>query len=136
VQRWQTLAGISVAIAALLLGQLYIHSATLGTRGRSLLAVVVYAAATAAVWIIYDYSQQYLSFAGVLVGALLILSMFAVIALLLAEAHEWAEARWVTSRRRSFNPLGPAPSHWPKVSIHVPAYNEPPQMLMETLDAL
>ena len=24
----------------------------------------------------------------------------------------------------------------PKVSIHVPAYNEPPQMLIETLDAL
>ena len=135
IPQWQTLAAISVAIATLLLGQLYVHSRTLGTRGRSLLAIVVYAAATAAVWIIYDYSQQYLTLTSVLIGTLLILGMLAVIAVLLAEAHEWAEAHWVTSRRRDFI-AGDAVAPLPKVSIHVPAYNEPAQMLIETLDAL
>ena len=52
---------------------------------------------------------------------------------LLAEAHEWAEAHWVTFRRREFS--APQTADLPKVSLHVPAYNEPPDMLIETLDA-
>ncbi|AMN47896.1 beta-(1-3)-glucosyl transferase [Steroidobacter denitrificans] len=136
VQRWQLLAVISVALAALLLGQLYMHSTALRIRGRGLLAMVVYAAATAAVWIIYDYSQRYLSFGGIIIGALLILCMLAVIALLLTEAHEWAEAHWATTRRRRFTVSSVPSRHWPKVSIHVPAYNEPVPMLIETLNAL
>ena len=136
IPQWHTLAGISVAVAALLLGLLYVNSSTLGTRGRSFLAVVVYAAATVAVLVIYQYSQQYLTFTSVLIGALLIIGMLGVIAVLLAEAHEWAEARWVTSRRRAL-PMPATPcGELPKVSIHVPAYNEPPDMLIETLDAL
>jgi len=136
VQGWQLLAGISVTIATVLLGQLYVHSVTLRTRGRSLLAIVVYAAATAAVWIIYDYSQHYLNFAGMVIGTLLILGVLALIAVLLAETHEWAEAHWVTTRRRSFPATPTSTRRWPKVSIHVPAYNEPPAMLIQTLDAL
>lgn len=134
IPQWHTLAAISVGVAALLLGLFYVNSSTLGTRGRSFLAVVVYAAATIAVLIIYEYSQQYLTFTSVLIGAFLILGMLGVIAVLLAEAHEWAEAHWVTSRRRALPTA--AMTSWPRVSVHVPAYNEPPDMLIETLDAL
>lgn len=135
IAAWQTLAGISVAIAALLLGMFYANSNTLGTRGRSLLAIVVYAASAAAVWIIYDYSQRYLTFTSILVGTLMILGTLGVIAVLIAEAHEWAEAHWATSRRRQFDEQRSG-RRLPKVSIHVPAYNEPPDMLKATLDAL
>jgi exo-beta-1,3-glucanase (GH17 family)/cellulose synthase/poly-beta-1,6-N-acetylglucosamine synthase-like glycosyltransferase len=135
VPGWQTLAAISVSIAALLLGLFFIHSKTLGTRGRSLLAVVVYSAATALVLVIYDYSQKYLTITSALIGLILILGMLFVIAVLLAEAHEWAEAHWATSRRRAFS-ADAGDTHQPKVSIHVPAYNEPANMLVETLDAL
>jgi len=62
--------------------------------------------------------------------------MLGVIFILLAEAHEWAEAHWVTSRRRLWLPPSPDGTSPAKVSIHVPAYNEPPEMLIETLDAL
>ena len=135
IPEWQTLAGISVAIAALLLGMFYMNSSTLGTRGRSLLALVVYAVSAAIVWIVYDYSQRYLTFTSVLVGTLMILGTLAVIAVLIAEAHEWAEAHWATSRRRTLEPQSRNSPH-PKVSIHVPAYNEPPNMLIDTLSAL
>jgi exo-beta-1,3-glucanase (GH17 family)/cellulose synthase/poly-beta-1,6-N-acetylglucosamine synthase-like glycosyltransferase len=135
VAAWQTLAGISVAIAALLLGMFYMNSSTLGTRGRSLLAIVVYGVSAAAVWIVYDYSQRYLTFTSVLVGTLMILGTLGVIAVLLAEAHEWAEAHWSTSRRRLLD-MHPRSKTFPKVSIHVPAYNEPPDMLIATLDSL
>lgn len=135
VPGWQTLAAISVALAALLLGLFFVHSKTLGTRGRSLLAVVVYSGVTALVLVVYDYSRKYLTVASALIGLILILGMLFMIAVLLTETHEWAEARWATSRRRTFRRHAAA-GFAPKVSIHVPAHNEPPDMLIETLNAL
>jgi len=135
VPQWHLLAGISVALAALILGVFFSHSNTLGYRGRFFLALVVYGTATAAVWIIYDYTQQYLTLTTVLIGSLLVIGMVGVIAVLLAEAHEWAEAHWVSKRVRMLAP-GREGNFFPKVSIHVPAYNEPPDMLIQTIDAL
>jgi cellulose synthase/poly-beta-1,6-N-acetylglucosamine synthase-like glycosyltransferase len=59
---------------------------------------------------------------------------------LLAEAHEWAETSWVKRRRRLFTRTDCTPSYnpirYPKVSVHVPAYNEPPEMVKQTLNSL
>ena len=136
IPRWPLLAGTSVGLAALMLMLLYGRSHTLRKRGRSFLAVIVYAAATTLVWVVYDYTQQYLTVTNLAVGALLFLGMIGVILVLLTEAHEWAEAQWVTVRRRAFEPVTAADVDLPVVSVHVPAYNEPPEMVMETLDAL
>lgn len=135
IPQWQTLAAVSIVAAALLLGLFYAHSRPLGTRGRSFLAAVVYAAAAGAVWVIYDYSQKYLTLVSILIGAVLVLGMLGVIALLFAEALEWAEARWSKTRARSLETVR---SHGaaPRVCIHIPAYNEPPHVLIETLDAI
>src|SRR5256885_7723990 len=40
-------------------------------------------------------------FRSVIAGVLLLLGMLGVMLVLLAEAHEWAEAHWVEYRRRS-----------------------------------
>jgi len=133
---WNVLAAISVSIAAILLVVFYLYSHTLQTRGRTFLAFVVFGTAIVTVWIIADYSRQYLSAPTIAVGALLILGMLGVIAVIFAEAHEWAEAHWVIEHRRVLNPATHTGSYTPKVSIHVPAYNEPPDMLIATLDAL
>src|SRR5581483_3184764 len=133
---WHALAAISVAVALLVLGVVYLNSEALRNRGRSFLAIVVYTAATIAVWVFYDFTQQYMTVSSVVSGVLLLLGMLGVILVLLAEAHEWAEAHWVTSRRRLAHPCRDSGEPQPKVSIHVPAYNEPPAMLAETLDAL
>src|SRR5437763_321815 len=92
--------------------------------------------ATIAVWVIYDFTQQYMTLSSVIAGVLLLLGMLGVMLVLLAEAHEWAEAHWVEYRRRLGAPLMSSGARSPRVSIHVPAYNEPPAMLIETLDAL
>ncbi|MFO0333551.1 MAG: glycosyltransferase [Pseudomonadota bacterium] len=139
VPEWEMLAAVSVLVAAAMLFVFYIHSGSLRNRGRSFLALIVYATSAITVWVVYDYAQQYQTFQSIAVGVLLFVGRLGVIAVLLAEAHEWAEAHWVRLRRRLL--VGPAahgtdPSYAPKVSIHVPAYNEPPDMLIETLDAL
>jgi exo-beta-1,3-glucanase (GH17 family)/cellulose synthase/poly-beta-1,6-N-acetylglucosamine synthase-like glycosyltransferase len=136
VPEWHALASVSVAVALLVLGLLYLNSETLRNRGRSFLAVVVYAAATLAVWVFYDFTQQYMTVSSVIAGVLLLLGMLGVMLVLLAEAHEWAEAHWVNYRRRLGAPVFTLAERAPKVSVHVPAYNEPAAMLIETLDAL
>ena len=139
IPEWHLLAAISVALGVMLLAIFYMHSSSLRTRGRTLLAIVVYAAATITVWVIYDYSQQYMTPTSVLVGSLLVLGMLGVVAVLLAEAHEWAEAHWTGGHKRLLDTSigdGRGNASVRKVSVHVPAYNEPPDMLIETLDAL
>jgi cellulose synthase/poly-beta-1,6-N-acetylglucosamine synthase-like glycosyltransferase len=59
-----------------------------------------------------------------------------VFIVLLTEAHELAEAVWIHKRRREFLPVVGDSDYRPKVSIHVPCYNEPPEMVKQTLDAL
>jgi peptidoglycan/LPS O-acetylase OafA/YrhL len=49
IPQWQTLAAISIVLASLLVALLFVHSRTLDARGRSLLAIVVYAVTAAAV---------------------------------------------------------------------------------------
>ena len=136
VPEWHILAAISVAVALMIFFIFYFNSATLRNRGRSFLAVVVYTAATIIVWVFYDFTQQYMTVSSVVAGVLLLLGMLGVILVLLSEAHEWAEAHWVTFRKRLGQPLHADGAPQPKVSIHVPAYNEPPEMVIETLDAL
>jgi exo-beta-1,3-glucanase (GH17 family)/cellulose synthase/poly-beta-1,6-N-acetylglucosamine synthase-like glycosyltransferase len=136
IPEWHLLAAISVALGVMLLGVFYLHSSSLSTRGRTLLAIVVYAAATITVWVIYDYSQQYMTPTSLLVGSLLVLGMLGVVAVLLAEAHEWAEAHWTGEHPRLLDIRRGGNAALRRVSVHVPAYNEPPDMLIETLDAL
>jgi exo-beta-1,3-glucanase (GH17 family)/cellulose synthase/poly-beta-1,6-N-acetylglucosamine synthase-like glycosyltransferase len=136
IPEWRLLAAISVLIALITFALLTSDSVTLQHRGRGFLAVVAYALATAAVLIIYDYLQQYLSWSAVIVGILMLIGMIGVVIVVLVEAHEWAEALWAKTRRRGFVPLPVDEAELPMVSIHVPAYNEPPDMLIETLEAL
>ena len=137
VPEWQMLAGISILISLLLVFLFFSQSAKLATGGRLVIASVVFATATVSVWVVYDYTTRYLTMTNVVVGALLILGMLGLFAVLFAEAHEWSEAHWITGYKRPFAPQRRRPDATrPKVSIHVPAYNEPAEMLIETLDAL
>jgi len=136
IPEWRVLAGISVVIAIITFAFLLIDSRTLRTRGRSFLATIAFGAATGAVWIVYSYTRQYLTPTTILIGLLMVVGMIGVVVVLLAEAHEWAEATWLSEWRRPFTILEVPPEQMPMVSIHVPAYNEPPEMMIETLDAL
>jgi exo-beta-1,3-glucanase (GH17 family)/cellulose synthase/poly-beta-1,6-N-acetylglucosamine synthase-like glycosyltransferase len=136
VPNWTGLAAVSIGLSVLILALLFRDSNGLSSGGRGFLAVVSYAIATFVVWLMYDFAQQYMSPMMLAVGVALILAALGVIVVLLAEAHEWAEALWLKQWRRSPLP-GARPDHvLPKVSVHVPAYNEPPEMLKQTLDAL
>ncbi len=136
VPGWHILAVISIFVAAITFSMLLLDSQTLRARGRGFLALIAFMAATAVVWIIYDYSHRYLSAMTIFVGILLLVGMIGVIIVVLIEAHEWAEALWVKERRRAIFPVPVDDEHLKKISIHMPAYNEPAEMVIETLDYL
>ena len=136
VPNWTSLAAISIGLSVLILALMFRDSRGLSSGGAGFLAVVAYAITTFVVWLLYDFTQQYMSPGMLTVGVVLFIAALGVITVLLAEAHEWAEALWLKRWRRAPT-LQSQPDHLlPKVSVHVPAYNEPPDMLIETLDAL
>ena len=137
IPQWHLLAAASVLVAVITLLVLFIDSETLSHKGKGFLGLMAFAAATLVVWIVYDYSQQYQNWLSAIVGLLLLIGVVGVMIVLLIEAHEWAEAIWVRQRRRVVEPMKTQEDvALPFVSIHVPAYNEPPSMMIETLDAL
>jgi len=72
---------------------LLIDSSRLQNRGRSFLALVAYAAAPPRCGHLRLH-EPVSHITSIIVGILLITGMIGVIAVLLAEAHEWAEALW------------------------------------------
>jgi cellulose synthase/poly-beta-1,6-N-acetylglucosamine synthase-like glycosyltransferase len=136
VPDWRELAAIATGLAVLILALLFRDSRGLSPRGLGFLAFVAYAISTFAVWLVYDFTSQYMTWPTLIVGVTLMVGAMGVLIVLLAEAHEWAEAIWIQDWRRQPRPLAVPDAVLPVVSVHVPAYNEPPAMLMRTLDAL
>ena len=137
VPEWRVIVGFSLAFAVLILALLLRDSRGLVHGGRGFLVMVSYGISTVVVWMVYDYSQKYMTWDQVIVGIALLLAGFCITIVLLTEAHEWAEAIWNrrhkhVSQQRSTNRSGIEP----KISIHVPIYNEPPEMVIDTLAAL
>lgn len=136
VAQWRPLAAGSVLLAVFALALLLIDGSGLRKRGRFFLATVAFACTSGLVLIGYDYSQQYISLFDGVLGVLLTLGAIGIFAVLFTEAHELAEAVWMRERRRPFVPVTVDAAYRPKVSVHVPCYNEPPDMLIQTLNAL
>ena len=136
IPQWRVLAIGSVVMGLLSLALLLIDGSALRQRGRTFLTFTAFLCGSVLVWIGYDYSQQYSTWFSLTVGFLLGLGALGVFIVLLTEAHELAEAVWIRKRRREFLPVESDNAYRPKVSIHVPCYNEPPAMVKQTLDAL
>ncbi|QLF92271.1 glycosyltransferase [Pseudomonas sp. ABC1] len=136
IPQWRLLASASGVLALLALALLMIDGSALRQRGRTFLTIVAFLVATMLVWIAYDFSQQYADWFSITVGVLLALGALGVMIVLLTEAHELAETVWKRQRQRPFLPVTGDSDYRPKVSVHVPCYNEPPDMVIQTLDAL
>jgi exo-beta-1,3-glucanase (GH17 family)/cellulose synthase/poly-beta-1,6-N-acetylglucosamine synthase-like glycosyltransferase len=101
--------------------------------GYLLLGGIVGLIVSGTLFIVDALSLRYVDW-GALAGALLIMPAVAFTALvLLTETAEWALSLWRVRRR-----VMPAVDFGVtrRISIHVPIHNEPPQMVIGTLDAL
>ncbi|HEY6598088.1 MAG TPA: glycosyltransferase [Pseudomonadales bacterium] len=118
-----------LAIGASVLGAL--PAVTLG--GYLLLGAIIGVVVSGLLFIVDALSLRYIDWSTV-GGTMLIMPAVLFTALvLITESAEWALSLWRV-RRKSLPSVDFGAT--PRVSIHVPTYNEPPQMVIQTLDAL
>jgi cellulose synthase/poly-beta-1,6-N-acetylglucosamine synthase-like glycosyltransferase/exo-beta-1,3-glucanase (GH17 family) len=135
------LAGLAVLLGVLL--SLPVLSVATATAGQAVLLTV--AANVAGAWfaMVFSYWNSHYFVVGAMIalgiGLVLLLPL---VAIALARVEEIAAVALGRGPRRviaapSLVPAVPAPeAYTPKVSIHIPAYREPPEMLKQTLDAI
>jgi len=105
--------------------------------GRVFFCALIQSAAALLVWSIgvpFDFYLDPIDWAMLLV---LLPAQLAILGILLCNGFEFVEAIW-TPRWQRFAGLRsePARSDWPFVSIHLACHNEPPEMVIATLDSL
>ncbi len=134
---WKSFMSISVLLGIFILIPFLWISGTLDYFGKTVLSLVTYGLVGLIIFMLADYVTLYMSFSSILIGLFLLVMIVGICLLILAETHEWVEAHWFRYRRRFLNIQAmQSDSFSPMVSIHVPAYNEPPSMLIQTLNAL
>jgi exo-beta-1,3-glucanase (GH17 family)/cellulose synthase/poly-beta-1,6-N-acetylglucosamine synthase-like glycosyltransferase len=107
-------------------------------KGQLFYASLIQSVASVFVWTIMAAMAERILSGDMVAWAVLLSAQGVLLALLLVDGFELAEVLWTRERRRNFEPYRDwtPPPDAPKVSIHVPCYNEPPHMVRETLDAL
>ncbi|MCW5729203.1 MAG: glycosyltransferase, partial [Alphaproteobacteria bacterium] len=137
VPHWHLLALIASAVAFLPMVWFLYRWSDLKPTGRIFFAGLIQICASVLVWTGYVGASQYFSFGTGLMWAVLVPLLVMLLVMLLAEGLEVAEVIWSRRFRRRFLPFVGAPEgRLPKVSLHLPICNEPPQMVMQTLDSL
>jgi len=105
--------------------------------GKIFFTVLVQFASTLVIWtmstpVIRDLAPTTELMIGVLLPAQLLL-LFVV----LISGIELTELTWSGRLKRGFKPMAPgSATRFPKVSLHLPCYNEPPEMVKLTIDSL
>ena len=139
-KRWPMLATISSVIG--LIGMLLYLSShdNVSMRGRLFYACLIQFVVTGSVWMGRELFDQYLGPAQIAVLIALLTAQLILIITLLSEGFQIVELLFANRFKRRFLPFVAdptvVPGPLPKVSIHIPACNEPPHMVIQTLESL
>jgi len=137
LEGWPWLAAAATLLALVPIVWFLRRVRTLRPAGYGFMPAVMQISAFALVWAAHLGMSRYMGTAAALAWTLGFLALSLVFVILLAEAAEFAESLWRKRLSRCFPAASPrATERPPKVSIHVPACNEPPDMVIETLSAL
>jgi len=134
---WRTKALAAAFIAAPLMVWFAFAFRSVRPAGRLLFCALIQGAVAALVWLATIPLQFYLRPIDWVAIAFLLPAAVAMAAVLLTNGFEFVEVLWRRAWRRAFHaaPLA-AGARAPFVSIHLPACNEPPEMVILTLDSL
>lgn len=135
---WWILCAITTALAVFPAFGFLRKAVHVHWSGRFFFAALMFVAASILTWTGYVALTQYLSGTMVAVWGFLFFGQLLLIAVLLADGFEITEVIWRKGWKREFKPLVGLDDrrHWPMVSLHLPCCNEPPEMVIQTLDSL
>ncbi len=134
---WRNWA-IGASILSIILMAAFLFSRKrLKLTGQLFFGIIVNVAASVLFWSASIIAAQYQTTFSVVFWAILMLMQALAVLVLLTESLELVEVLWHRKGRRTFTPLTPGPYYrYPKVSVHLPIHNEPPDMVCKTLRAL
>jgi exo-beta-1,3-glucanase (GH17 family)/cellulose synthase/poly-beta-1,6-N-acetylglucosamine synthase-like glycosyltransferase len=136
VPHWPYLATASTILALIPMAWFLGSAGRMRVGGRIFYATIIQAVATTGVWAFHIATDQYLTQSEIVTWCALGFGLALLMAILLAEAFELAESFWLRLARRP-EPVAADPStRMPRVSVHIPIYNEPPELVIESLEAL
>ncbi|MGH7067479.1 MAG: glycosyltransferase, partial [Acetobacteraceae bacterium] len=134
---WPRWAAGAILSGALFAGLLLWRRPDLRWPGKVLIAATSQLLAATLAAVIQAMATKYLSASAAAVWITLIAGQALLLFLVLADSFAIAETLYSPGFRRRYRPHpAPAGHPLPKVSLHVPICNEPPQMVRQTLDAL
>ncbi|MFO0998522.1 MAG: glycosyltransferase [Alphaproteobacteria bacterium] len=136
VPHWPFLAAASTALALFPMGLFLMRARHMRTGGRVFYAGMIQIVATTLVWAAHVATDQYLTLGEMVTWLALGGGLGLLMAILLAEALELAEALWLHLRRRPEPIVLDSTKPLPRVSVHIPICNEPPGLVIQSLDAL
>lgn len=137
---WPWLAGVSSILGLIAMMAFLPRYNHVSLAGRATFSAVLQIVASGSVWMAVAIFYQYLTpmqatVLGILTACQIILGVT-----IISETFQFIELLWARLRRK-ISPVAeaaalPVDTRRPKVSLHLPIHNEPPQMVMRTLDSL
>jgi len=130
---WKMFAAVAAGLTFLIGLAVMLSIPKLSVRGYFLLAGTIGLVVSGGLFIVEASSLRYIDL-GTIGGMMVIVPAALFTAtLLLTETAEWALSLWRKQRKPG---IAGKLEHFPRVSIHVPTHNEPPLMVMQTLNSL
>jgi len=134
---WQNWATGAALLSFILMATFLFTRKSLKLPGKLFFGIIANLAASVLFWSASIAAAQYQTSFSIVFWAILLMMQAMAILVLLTESLEIAEVLWHRKGRRTFQPLIPdAEFRYPKVSVHLPIHNEPPEMVRKTLYAL
>ena len=136
-QNWRSLAIATIALGLPFVFWVLRANFDLNRRGRVFVALLMQGGVMITVAIYALYSTRYLTWIDITALAMVAPATLLLLIIFLIEGAEMALNLWLGKTSRRLVPP-PIDGSWklPKVSVHVPCYNEPPEMMIETIRAL
>jgi exo-beta-1,3-glucanase (GH17 family)/cellulose synthase/poly-beta-1,6-N-acetylglucosamine synthase-like glycosyltransferase len=136
-QEWPFQAAAATLMAFLPVAWFLFRWGHLRLPGKVFFAVLVQFASSLVIWTMSVPMIRDLAPATeLMIGVMLPAQMLLLVVVLIA-GIEMTELTWANRFRRKFAALPPGDcQHFPKVSLHLPCYNEPPEMVKLTIDSL
>jgi exo-beta-1,3-glucanase (GH17 family)/cellulose synthase/poly-beta-1,6-N-acetylglucosamine synthase-like glycosyltransferase len=136
-KEWPVQAAAATLIAFLPMVWFLWRWKDLRMAGKVFFAMLVQFAATLVIWTMSTPMVRDLAPATELMVGVLLPAQLLLLVVVLINGIELTELTWSGRLKRAFMPLPPDTiKRFPKVSLHLPCYNEPPEMVKLTIDSL
>ena len=134
---WEKWAWGAAILSMILMLTFLFTRKNMNLPGKIFFGIIANLSASTIAWTASIGASQYLSSLNVALWGVLLLMQAMAIVVLLVESLEISEVLWNRSNQRNFKALSvPDDFNFPKVSLHIPIHNEPPEMVKKTLAAI